>query len=85
MNIHLAYESATDALRQLIILGSYGAKITKSPEKIVALPGELYYYVEVTSKEGTRFVIEAYGEEARELEREVCTRKGKKDEMLIAA
>jgi hypothetical protein len=29
--------------------------------------------VEVTSKEGTRFVREAYGEEATELEREVTT------------
>jgi hypothetical protein len=80
----LGYESGTDALRQLLFLGSHGAKITRSPEKIIALPGELYFYVEVTSKEGTRFVIEGYGEEARELEHEVSTRKGK-EEMLITA
>ena len=80
----MAYESATDALKQLIFLGSYGAKITRAPEKTIALAGESYYYVEVTTNEGTRFVIEAYGSEARELEREVSTRKGK-EEMLIAA
>ena len=78
----MAYESGTDALRQLLFLGSHGAKITRSPEKIIALPGELYYYVEVTSKEGTRFVIEAYGEEARELEHEVSTRKGKQESLI---
>ena len=80
----MAYESGTDALRQLLFLGSYGAKITRSPEKIIALPGESYYYVEVTSKEGTRFVIEAYGKEAGELEREVSTRKGKGEELITA-
>jgi hypothetical protein len=68
----------------LLFLGSNGAKITKSPEKTIVLAGELYYYVEVTSKEGTRFVIEAYGNEARELEREVFARKGKQ-EVLIPA
>ncbi len=78
----MAFESGTDALRQLLICGSNGAKITRSPEKIITLPGELYYYVEVSSKEGTRFVIEAYGGEAKELEREVSTRKGK-EELLI--
>ena len=65
-------------------MGSYGAKITKSPEKTIVLAGELYYYVEVTSKEGTRFVIEAYGNEARELEREVSARKGKGEVQILA-
>lgn len=78
----MAYESGTKALRELLFLGSYEAKITSSSEKIITLAGESYYYVEVTSKEGTRFVIEAYGGEARELEREVSIRKGK-EEMLI--
>jgi hypothetical protein len=64
----LAYESATEALRQLLFLGSYGPKITRSPEKIISLPGKLYYYVEVTSK--TRFVMEA-----GELERKKQRRK----------
>jgi hypothetical protein len=40
--------------------------------------------VEISSKEGTRYIIEAYGEEAKELEREVSTRKGK-EEILITA
>ena len=80
----MAYESGTDALRQLLFLGSHVAKITRSPEKIIALPGELYYYVEVTSKDGTRFVIEAYGGEARELEREVSMRKGKEETLITA-
>ena len=80
----MAYESGTDALRQLLFLGSHGAKITRSPEKIIALPGEFYYYVEVTSKEGTQFVIEGYGKEARELEHEVSTRKGKQESLITA-
>ena len=79
----MAYESGTEALRELLFLGSYGAKITRSPEKTIVLAGELYYYVEVTSKEGTRFVIEAYGNEARGLEMEVSARKGK-EEVLTA-
>ena len=80
----MAYESGTDALRQLLLLGSYEAGITKSPEKTLALTGESYYYVEVTSKDGTRFVIEAYGNEARELEREVSARKGKEEMLKVA-
>jgi len=78
----LAYDSGSDALRQLLLLKKYGAHITRSPEKIIALPGDSYYFVEVTSKEGTRYVIEAYGEEAIELELEASTRKVEK-EMLI--
>jgi len=80
----LAYDSGTDALRQLLLLKKYGARITKSPEKIIALPGELYYFVEVTSNEGTRFLIEAYGEEANELQREVSTRKLEEEIILTA-
>ena len=80
----MAYESGTHALRELLLLGRYGAHITRTPEKIIGLPGESYYFVEVTSKEGTRYVIEAYGEEAKELEREVSTRRGM-EEILITA
>ncbi len=80
----MAYDSGTDALKQLLLLGKYGARITRCPEKIIGLPGESYYFVEVTSKEGTRYVIEAYGEEARELEREASTRK-REEEVLITA
>ena len=63
----MAYDSGTDALRQLLLLGKYGGRITRVPEKIITLPSESYYFVEVTSQEGTKYVIEAYGEEAREL------------------
>jgi hypothetical protein len=80
----LVYDSGSDALRQLLLLKKYGARITRSPEKIIALPGESYYFVEVTSKEGTRYVIEAYGEEARELEIEASTSKVE-EEIVIKA
>ena len=80
----MSYDSGTEALRQLLLLGKYGARITRTPEKIVALPGESYYFVEVTSKEGTRYVIEAYGEEARELERE-ASRSKRQEEIVITA
>jgi hypothetical protein len=80
----LAYESVTDALRQLLLLGKYGGHITRVPEKIITLPSESYYFVEISSKEGTKYVIEAYGEDAKELEREVSTRKGK-EKILITA
>lgn len=80
----MAYDSGTDALRQLLLLGMYGARITRSPEKIIALPGESYYFVEVTSKGGTKYVIEAYGVEATELEREVSTSKLEEEIMITA-
>lgn len=80
----MAYESGTHALRELLLLGRDGAHITRTPEKIIGLPGESYYFVEVSTKEGTRYVIEAYGEEAKKLEREVSTRRGKM-EILITA
>ena len=80
----MAYESGTHALRELLLVGRYGGRITRVPEKIITLPSESYYFVEISSKEGTKYVIEAYGEEAKELEREVSTRKGK-EEILITA
>ena len=80
----MAYENGTHALRQLLLFGRYGAHITRTPEKIIGLPGESYYFVEVTSKEGTRYIIEAYGEEARELEHEASSIKGM-EEILITA
>ena len=80
----MAYESGTHALRELLLLGRDGAHITRTPEKIIGLPGESYYFVEVTSKEGTRYIIEAYGEEARELEHEASSIKGM-EEILITA
>jgi hypothetical protein len=80
----LAYDSGTDALRQLLLLGRYGGRITRVPEKIITLPSESYYFVEISSQEGTRYIIEAYGEEARELEHEASSIKGK-EEILITA
>jgi hypothetical protein len=80
----LAYDSGTDALKQLLLLGKYGARITRCPEKIMGVRGESYYFVEVTSKEGTRYVIEAYGEEAMELEYEASTRK-REEKIVITA
>jgi hypothetical protein len=78
----MAYESETDALRQLILLRRYGGHITRTPEKILPMPDGSYYFVEVTSKEGTKYVIEAYGNEALELEREAFQRK-QQEELLI--
>lgn len=71
----MAFESGTDALRQLTILRAYGGRITRTPEKILTMPFGSYYFVEVTSKEGTKYVIEAHGEAAIELEREALHRK----------
>jgi hypothetical protein len=77
----MAYESAPYALKELTLLKKYGGRITKVPEKIITLRGgSTYYFVEVTSKEGTRYVIEAYGTEAIELEREAS---GKTEEKLV--
>jgi hypothetical protein len=80
----LAYESEADALRQLLLLHKHGGHITSTAEKIIALPDGYYYFVEVTSKEATKYVIEAYGEEAVELEREALRRK-LEGELLITA
>jgi hypothetical protein len=64
-----------------MLLQKYGGRITRLPEKIIMLHGGgTYYFVEVTSKEGTRYVIEAYGTEAIELEREAT---GKTEEKLV--
>lgn len=71
----MAYESETDALRQLMLLRAYGGHISRTSEKILVMPFGSYYFVEVTSREGTKYVIEAYGKEAFELEREALRRK----------
>ena len=81
----MAYESGTHAFRQLLLLGKYGGRISRVPEKIITLPSESYYFVEISSKEGTRYIIEAYGEEARELEREASSSIKGKEEILITA
>jgi hypothetical protein len=72
---YMAYESETDALRQLMLLRNYGGQITRTPEKILSMPDGAYYFVEVTSREGTKYIIEAYGKEALELEHEAFRRR----------
>jgi len=66
----MAYDSEVHALRQLLLLQNYGGRITRKSDRIMNFPDGPYFFVEISSKEGTKYVIEAYGEEARELERE---------------
>ena len=79
----MAFESETDALRQLMLLRAYGGHITRTSEKILIRPFGSYYFVEVTSKEGTKYVIEAYGKEVIELECEALRRK-LEEELVIS-
>jgi hypothetical protein len=84
----LAYENGPHALKALMLLQGYGGHITKIPEKMITLHGDSYYFVEVTSKEGTRYVIEAYGGEAIELEREASggkTETETREKLLLTA
>ena len=76
----MAYNNGTDALRQLLFMQKYGGHVTKLPDKIIVISGRPYYFVEVTSREGTKYVIEAYGREAIELQSEATKRK---EEMVI--
>ena len=75
MNRILAYDSGPHALRQLMLLRKDAGRITKCPEKLVDLSGDPYYFAEVTSNRGTRYIIEAHGKEAIELRREVMERE----------
>ena len=70
----MAYESGPHALRQLMLLRKDGGRI-RVPERIVQLSGDPYYFAEVTSDRGTRYIIEAHGKEAIELRREVMDRE----------
>ena len=76
----MAYNSETDALRQLLFMQKYGGRVTKLPDKIIVMSGRPYYFVEVTSREDTKYVIEAYGQDAIELQSDAAKRK---EEMLI--
>lgn len=72
----MAYNNGTDAMRDLLMLREYGGQVTRSPSSLKILPNGLpYYFVEVTSIEGTKYVIEAYGEEAIGLRNEASTIK----------
>jgi hypothetical protein len=67
----MAYSSEIDALRQLLLVRKYGGRITRSLGSIKTLPNGLpYYYVEVTTTDETKYVIEAFGEEATILRNE---------------
>jgi hypothetical protein len=71
VKLPLAYESGTAAMRELLVLREHGGQITNSSESLRVLPNGLpYYFVEVTSRDGTKYVIETYGEEAVTLGKE---------------
>lgn len=79
----MAYSSETDALRQLLLVRKYGGRITSSPADVKTLPnGLLYYYVEVTTRDGTKYVIEAYGEDATSLRTESLRMR---EELIVLA
>lgn len=62
----------SDAIRQLHMLKSLGAWITRSPQVLLTLTNGIpYYFVEVTCDTGSQFGITAYGDEAIELLKEV--------------
>lgn len=66
----MAYNNEVHALKQLLLLQDRGGSVTRTPKRIMNFPNGPYYFVEVSSKGGTKYVIEAYGEEAIELARE---------------
>jgi hypothetical protein len=64
----LAYNSGTDALRQLMLSEDTGACIVKiSPKDSTLINGVDYCYVGLKCKDGTSYSVQAYGEEARQL------------------
>jgi hypothetical protein len=67
----LAYNSSTDALRQLMRSEDTGAFIVKiSPKDSTLVNGVDYCYVGLKCIDGTSYSVQAYGEEARELHEE---------------
>jgi hypothetical protein len=66
------YEDTTsESRRQLRLLRSHGGRVTKMPSGLSVLSNGLpYFYVEVTSDNGSQFGIPAYGDEAIELHNE---------------
>ena len=68
----MAYSYATDALQQLLQLRSNGASITSFARRVSTIANGLpYYFVEVTSQNGSRYAIQAYGDKATKLYDEV--------------
>jgi len=66
----MAYNDEVHALKELLSLRECGGIVTKTPTRVMNFPNGPYYFVEVSSKEGTKYVIEAYGNEAVDLARE---------------
>lgn len=61
-------DNQMNSLQQLVLLRQKGGTITTLSRSVTTLSNGLpYYFVEVTSKEGSQYGIQAYGEEATEL------------------
>ena len=68
----MAYSYATDALQQLLQLRSNGGSITSFARRVSTIANGLpYYFVEVTSQNGSQYTIQAYGDKATKLYDEV--------------
>ncbi|MGA9910813.1 MAG: hypothetical protein WBP84_11435 [Nitrososphaeraceae archaeon] len=68
----MAYSYATDALQQLLQLRSNGGSITSFARRVSTIANGLpYYFVEVTSQNGSQYAIQAYGDKATKLYDEV--------------
>jgi hypothetical protein len=64
----LTYSSTTDALKHVL---AEGGRVTRTPSKVACYRGGPYYFVEVTSRTGTVYALDAVGTEAFDLERTV--------------
>ena len=67
----MTFSSTTDALKHVL---TEGGRVTRIPSRVTRYEGGPYYYVEVTSKAGTVYALDAVGMEAFELERTVNTK-----------
>ena len=68
----MAYSYATDSLQQLLQLRSNGGSITSFARRVSTIANGLpYYFVEVTSQNGSQYAIQAYGDKATKLYDEV--------------
>ncbi len=74
-----------DALHQLAILREKGGTITSLSRHVISLSNGLpYYFVELTSMDGTQYGIQAYGDEATELYSETMRSIGYPDDKPVA-
>ena len=73
----MAYSYATHALQQLLQLRSNGGSITSFARRVSTIANGLpYYFVEVTSQNGSQYAIQAYGDKATKPYDEVMTITG---------